>query len=278
MTTLADDVLAQLAALLGPTRPRVRALHLPPLPWTGTKDGEFGALELDDGTLGLGYVLLGDTLAELAGDANTAASVTGMDALTLAERWRSDDAPSRALGLAAVNALSRHLMDHAGFVPPTAIDSIAGLAPQPGEHIGMVGYFPPLLKQVTASGARLTVLELRADLVGERDGYTVTTDPEALRTCDKLLSTSTVLMNHSLEAVLAHCQHAKAIALIGPSAGCLPDALFARGVTAIGGTWITAPAALIAALKSGAPWSAHARKFVLTAADWGDGFGQARNV
>ena len=132
MTTLADDVLAQLAALLGPTRPRVRALHLPPMPWTGTKDGEFGALELDDGTLGLGYVLLGDTLAELAGDANTAASVTGMDALTLAERWRSDDAPSRALGLAAVNALSRHLMDHAGFVPPAATDSIASLSPQPG--------------------------------------------------------------------------------------------------------------------------------------------------
>lgn len=273
MTSLADDVLHQLGALLGPTRPRVRALHLPPMPWNGSKDGEFGALELDDGSLGLGYVLLGNALAALAGDAPAAAGVAGLDALTLAERWRSDEPASRALGLAAVNALSRHLMDRAGFVPPAARDSIAGLAPQAGEHIGMVGYFPPLLKQVTTSGARLTVLELRADLVGERDGYTVTTDPKALRSCDKLLSTSTVLMNHSLEAVLAQCANAKAIALIGPSAGCLPDALFARGVTAIGGTWISAPAALVTALRIGEPWSAHVRKFLLTPTDWGDGFG-----
>jgi uncharacterized protein (DUF4213/DUF364 family) len=171
-----------------------------------------------------------------------------------------------------VNALSRHLMDRAGFVPPPAADSIAGLAPQAGEHIGMVGYFPPLLKQVTANGARLTVLELRADLAGQRDGYSVTLDPAALQSCDKVLSTSTVLMNHSLDDVLAQCHSAKAIALIGPSAGCLPDALFARGVTAIGGTWITDPAGVIAALRSGAPWSAHARKFVLTRADWGPSF------
>lgn len=271
MPSLADDVLHQLAALLGPSRPHVRALHLPPRPWNGTKDGEFGALELDDGSLGLGYVLLGDTLTSLAGGTG---GLAGLDALTLAQRWRSDDAASRALGLAAVNALSRHLMDRAGYEPPPATDSIADLAPQAGEHIGMVGYFPPLLKQVTASGARLTVLELRADLVGERDGYTVTTNPEALRDCDKVLSTSTVLMNHSLDDVLAQCHRATAIALIGPSAGCLPDALFARGVTAIGGTWIMDPAALIAALKSGTPWSAHARKFVLTRAAWGAGFGR----
>jgi hypothetical protein len=27
--------------------PSVKRLHLPPVPWTGSKDGEFGALELD---------------------------------------------------------------------------------------------------------------------------------------------------------------------------------------------------------------------------------------
>lgn len=274
MTTLADDVLGQLARLLGPARPRVRALHLPPMPWNGTKDGEFGALELDDGSLGLGYVLLGDTLAALSGAAGPAASLAGTDALALAERWRSDDPGDRALGLAAVNALSRHLMDRAGFIPPAATDSIAGLAPQAGEHIGMVGFFPPLLKQVTASGARLTILELRADLAGQHDGYTVTLDPAALQSCDKVLSTSTVLMNHSLDTLLTHCHRARAVALIGPSAGCLPDALFARGVTTVGGTWITDSRGMIEALKAGAAWSANARKFLLRPTDWDGGFGR----
>lgn len=276
MNALADELLHQLQALLGPHRPRVRALHLPPLPWNGSKDGEFGALELDDGTLGLGYVLLGDTLAQLAGTAAAGAASpwAGADALTLAGQWRSADPAERAIGLAAVNALSRHLMDRAGFAPAPATDSIAGLAPQAGEHIGMVGYFPPLVKQVTAQGARLTVLELRADLAGPREGCTVTLDPQALSSCVKVLSTSTVLMNHTLDPVLAHCQAARAIALIGPSAGGLPDVLFARGVTAVGGSWVTDNAGVINALRSGTPWSGHARKFLLTPADWGAGFGR----
>lgn len=269
---LTDDLLSQLERLLAGRVPRVKALHLPPRPWTGSKDGEFGAIELEDGSLGLGYVLLGDALEALA--AGAAAPLAGADALTLARRWQADDPAARALGLAAVNALSRHLMDREGFVPPPATDSIAGLDPQPGQHLGMVGFFPPLLKAVTARGARLTVLELREDLAGEHPGYRVTLDPADLRDCDAVLSTSTVLMNHTLEALLPHFSSARRIALIGPSAGCLPDALFARGVTAIGGTWITQPAGLIEALATGGPWSAHARKTLLTPADWGAGFGR----
>ena len=85
-------------------------------------------------------------------------------------------------------------------------------------------------------GARLTVLELRADLAGAHPGFEVTLDPAALRTCDKVLMTSTVLLNDSLDAVLAQCRQARAVAMIGPGAGCLPEPLFARGITALGGT------------------------------------------
>lgn len=268
MRSVADALLSDLACRLrGASRPRVRALHLPPAPWNGSKDGEFGALELEDGSLGLSYVLLDDSLAALASGAVTQGLI-GADALELAQWWRDREGAARTLGFAAVNALSRHLFNRAGFVPPAAPDSIAGLDPQPGEHIGMVGFFPPLVKQVIASGARLTVLELRADLAGEHAGFRVTTDPTALQSCDKVLSTSTVLLNHTLDSVLANCQRARRIALVGPGAGCLPDALFERGITTLGGTWITDAEGFKQALRQGAPWTAHARKFVLHAADW----------
>lgn len=296
--TIADDLLDQLQRRLGPARrPTVRALHLPPMPWNGSKDGEFGALELDDGSLGLSYVLLDGTLQALGGAAapstalapglaraaaaDTAASgaaadgiaagvaprqarppgLIGTDALDVARRWRDGRGAERAIGFAAVNALSRHILDRAGLVPPDATDSIGGLDPQPGEHIGMVGYFPPLVKQVIARGARLTVLELRADLAGAHAGFDITLDPRALRDCDKVLSTSTVLLNDTLDAVLAQCGRAKAFAMIGPGAGCLPDALFERGVSVVGGAWIEDAAGFIAALRSGQPWGRHARKF-----------------
>jgi uncharacterized protein (DUF4213/DUF364 family) len=267
MNDIADLLLADLSRHLSRrTRPRVRALHLPPTPWNGNKDGEFGAIELDDGSLGLSYVLLDGSLHTLTAGHATG-ELIGADALEVAHWWRERDGAARTLGFAAVNALSRHLFDRAGFVPPAAPDSIAGLDPQSGEHIGMVGYFPPLLKQVTARGARLTVLELRADLAGPKAGFTVTLDPRALAECDKVLSTSTALLNHTLPGLLVHARRARAFALIGPGAGCLPQVLFDQGVTVLGGSWITDAAGFKLALRQGQSWSAHARKFVLRPSD-----------
>ena len=73
----------------------------------------------------------------------------------------------------------------------------------------MVGFFPPLVKQVTACGARLTVVELRAELAGKRAGFRVTLDPRELRGCDKVLTTSTVLLNDTLDEILSHCVRAR---------------------------------------------------------------------
>lgn len=268
MTSIAEAVLADLARRLGEgTVLRVKALHLPPVPWNGRKDGEFGALELEDGSLGLSYVLLDDSLEALAGG-RAAEDLAGADAMHVAAGWCTGRGAARTLGFAAVNAISRHLFDRMGFMPPRATDSIGGLDPRPGERIGMVGFFPPLVRQVIDRGARLTVLELRTDLAGEHAGYRVTLDPKDLHDCDKVLSTSTVLLNHTLDVVLAHCRSARRIALIGPGAGCLPDVLFEAGVTTLGGTWIIDPSGFKQALRQGQPWSRFARKFVLDVADW----------
>jgi hypothetical protein len=51
--------------------------------------------------------------------------------------------------------------------------------------------------------------------------------------------------------------------MIGPGASCLPDVLFRRGVTLLGGVWIEDTDAFKQALASGERWSRHARKFAL---------------
>jgi uncharacterized protein (DUF4213/DUF364 family) len=132
----------------------------------------------------------------------------------------------------------------------------------------MVGLFPPLVERVIRTGARLTVVELRPELAGERDGWRVTLDPDALRRCGKVLSTSTVLLNDTLDALVARCAGASAFAVVGPGAGCLPDPLFARGVTLVGGTWPLDPPALLEAIRTGAPWGGAARKFALAREDY----------
>lgn len=249
-------------AFAGRPAPRVHRLHLPPLPWNGNKDGEFGAIELESGALGLSYLLLGDALASLAG---SGAALQGADALALARRWADPQAGAAeaALGFAAVNALSREVFDRAGYEPPPAADSIGGLDPARGEAVGMVGFFPPLARQLVERGAALTVLELRADLAGAHEGFQVTLDREALAPCTQVLSTSTVLLNGTLPAVRAACRGARRFVLLGPGAGCLPDALFAMGVSALGGSWVQDREGFADALAGGAKWGGFARKFML---------------
>lgn len=273
--SFATDLIDELErATAGCPIPRVRALHLPPPEAAASKNGEFCALELDDGALGLSYVLLGGILPRLAAS-DDPHTIVGMDALQLAREFASPAAGAggdaeirRTLGFAAANALSRTVMERIGFAPPRATDSIGGIDPQAGDHVGMVGLFTPLLKQVTAAGAQLTVIELNPDYAGHYDGYRVTLDAAALEDCNKVLSTSTILLNHTVDDMLAHCRNARRIVLIGPSAGCLPDPLFARGVTVVGGSWITDRAGFIDALRRGESWSGFAYKFALGAADW----------
>jgi hypothetical protein len=249
--------------------PRVRALHLPSPALAHTKAGEFGAIELEDGSLGLCYVLLDEsTRALVAQGGDAGLRLEGADALTVARWFTGEPGARRALGFAAVNAITRCLFERAGYEPPASSDSIGTVNPQAADHVGMIGLFPPLVKHIVAAGARLTVVELRSDLAGEREGYRVTTDRNELAACNKVIATSTMLLNDSLDAMLAVCGKARTFALIGPGAGCLPDPLFARGVTLVGGTWITDRDAFRAALTAGQPWTATAHKIAIRREDY----------
>jgi uncharacterized protein len=260
-------LLARLAARV--PLPKVRALLLPRPALQPSLAGEFCAIELDDGSLGLSYVLLDESSRRLvAQGADPGLGLPGADALSVARWFASETGARRALGFAAVNALTRCLFERAGFEPPASPDSIGMVAPQRTDRIGMIGLFPPLVKHIVQSGATLTVVELRSDLAGEREGYRVTTDRGELAGCNKVIATSTMLLNDTLDAMLAACPRASTFALLGPGAGCLPDPLFARGVTLVGGTWITDGEAFRAALASGSPWTAAARKTAIRREDY----------
>jgi uncharacterized protein (DUF4213/DUF364 family) len=266
--SFATDYLAQLEAFAAAGRlPRIRALHLPPVRPIQDNRGEFCALELDDGSLGLAFVLLDDTLQRLC-NALDSLGLSGADPVAVARRYASDGGLWKTIGFAAANALTRCLFDRAGFRPDDSTDSIGQMNPRPEDHVGMIGLFTPLIGRILATGARLTVVELNAELAGDREGYCVTLDPGRLADCTKVISTSTLLLNDTLDSMLARCGNARWFAMVGPSAGCLPDALFARGVTLLGGTWVHNREGFIAALTGGEPLGDHARKFALTAASY----------
>lgn len=268
MSSLSADLIAAARRIGEALRPPPVARVLLPAAEPGPEGrGEFCAVQLGDGSAGLAYVLLGDARKRLA--AIPAASLAGEDAAALAQGLQGDDAAGRSLGLAALNALTRHLYQRAGFAPDLARDSLGDLALGPDDRLGMVGFFPPLVRRAREAGTPLLVLELKAELVQEAPGLTVTLDPSRLAECTRVVCTSTTLLNESLEAVLRHARGCREFVLVGPSAGCVPDPLFARGVTALGGVWIRDPALLFQRMERGERWGeATAKSSLRRGAGW----------
>lgn len=250
----------RIAARLG--SPRVRAFHLPPREADASKDAEFCAIELEDGSIGFSYVWL-DAVEPLLRARPGAGVFAGMEAVALARGYAGQDPAARAVGFAAINALSQQLFSRANWIPPPAGDSIGEIEPQRGEHIGMIGLFRPLVPRVAEAGAQLTVLELKAELAGEHGHFRVTLDPADLASCVKVVSTCTVMLNDTLDAVLDACRDARHFAIVGPTAGCVPDALFARGVDSIGGRRVVDAEGFRAAFCRGEKWGSFAGKYVI---------------
>ncbi len=252
------DAAQRIDAALGPVR--VKRIVLPPQVDRPGKEGEFCAVELDDGSVGLAFTLLDGTLAAL----HARGEQGDQAAMELVRGFVEGDGAARAIGLATINALTRRLYDRARFVPDDSVDSFGSLGLKAGDRLGMVGHFTPLIDRARALGIPVTVLELKAELVREEAGLVVTLDPGRLAGCNKVVSTSTLLLNDTFEAVSAAWRGAEAVAIVGPSAGCPPDALFAAGVSAVGAAWAVDAEAFLARVAAGEKWGPTSRKVTLT--------------
>lgn len=260
--TVATELVAiarRIADVLGP--PPVKRVVVPTAELGPDQHGSFCAVELADGSTGLAYILLADTRTRL--QSMNPDALSGREAVALAEGLTRGDPALRSLALATMNALTRHLFDAAGFTPDFATNSMGSLGLGPGNRLGMIGFFPPLVRRAREQGISLTVLELRPDLVQEVEGLAVTLDPARLAECTAVVCTSAALLNDSLESLLHHAHHCREFVVVGPSAGCVPDPLFRRGVTGIGGTWVTDLARLLDRVARGERWDDATRKFSL---------------
>jgi uncharacterized protein (DUF4213/DUF364 family) len=142
----------------------------------------------------------------------------------------------------------------------------------PQDHLGMIGFFPPLVQRVAEAGGRLSVVEMNAGMVARQrarfPNVHITLDRADLAPCNVVVGTSTMLLNDTLDAMLAAAPNAQRFAVIGPSAGLWPDALFERGVTLLGGTRVTDPQAFADAMAAGESWNHATRKFAIARATW----------
>jgi uncharacterized protein (DUF4213/DUF364 family) len=255
MLNLARRLCAELAP------PDICALHLPELPADDAYRDEFGFVFLSDGTAAPFYVSLPGTLEPLRRRFPHPGE-TGLSLEDCLEGLAATTLPERALAIGAWNALGQHLMRRAGYrFPPRGSGDNE---PEPGERVGMVGYFCPIIDRLVERGVDVLVVEQQPDRVPRRERVELSQDLAALSDCRLVYCTASTLINDSLQQVLDNCGSAEAVDLIGPSGSGLPDILFEHGIRAVGGVCFEDAAALREALARRESWGKAGSKYELT--------------
>jgi len=245
--------------------PKIAGIVFPPLcAAPPPPDCEFMALALEGGAGGVSYVLLdADRAADYA--VLQSQDFIGNRPEQLAEDFGCGDPLADMLGLAAINALCQQVMRASGKIPDAAADSIGLLNPAAGDRVGMVGFFPPLLKYLNHPDIELVIVEKNLALYERYPKLPITLDPAALQSCNKVLCTSTTVLNDTLEGVLQNCTSAKHISVLGPTAGYFPDPLFKRGVDVLGGRMVNDGMLLLKLVAEGKRWGEATRKLCFQA-------------
>ncbi len=243
------------------TLPPIEKMFFPPLYAGGQpRNAEFMAMGLEGGAAGISFVLTGDKAAASEYNQLRPELFIGKDPVLFALEFGSDDPVKEMISLAAINAISHYAMDKMNMVVDTTSDSLGLLDLCASDRIGMVGLFMPLMAEIKKTGAELLVLEKKGELIKKFPHLNITLDPSELKNCNKILCTSTTVLNNSLDEIMAHCDSGAFVSIVGPTAGYFPDPVFARGVDVVGGRMVTDSDAFFKLLERGKKWGDATRK------------------
>ncbi len=234
--------------------PLISDVFLPPFHKGGQpKDAQFMAISLTGGAAGVSYILLPDEKME---DYNSLkqSDFIGKTPRDMALEFGNQDPVKEMISLSAINAICQHVMRETGYDPGSTIDSLGLLSVSAGDRVGMVGLFFGLVETIRDAGADLVIVEKKHQLIKQYPDLPITLDSKLLGSCNKVLCTSTTILNNTLDDILAHCAPDAHVTVVGPTAGYFPDPLFARGIGVVGGRVVKDGDRFMHLLKQGKQW------------------------
>jgi uncharacterized protein (DUF4213/DUF364 family) len=217
------------------TIPRIANIFFPPFHKGGQpNDAQFMAIFLEGEATGISYILIPDKKMEEY-NALRPLDFIGKDPQEFALEFGTDDLIKEMISMASINAICQHVMNETRFQIDYTTDPLGLLSVEKGDRIGMVGLFSGLIDTIGKAGAELIIIEKNEHLIQKYHALPMTTDVTQLGTCNKVLCTSTTVLNNSLDEILSHCSSDAFVSVVGPTAGYFPEPLFACGVDVVGG-------------------------------------------
>ena len=249
--------------------PLIQEVFFPPLNALdkSCKASNFGALKLEDGTIGVIFTNLNPVVKKRAASFDSS-NVIGNNPIDLAKSFNSQDDLEKVVGLGAINAITQYIFKQARLQLDFTTDSLGLLDFQKSDTIGMVGFFGPLMKKIEQSGSRVIIIEKKEHLIKKTKNWEVTLEPSQLSSCNKVLITSTTVLNDSIDEILNFCSQAEKISVIGPTGGFFPDPLFRRGVDILGGTFVHDPERFMELIRNNQKWGPSTKKYIIKKGDY----------
>lgn len=166
----------------------------------------------------------------------------GKSARELAEYTLSDNLLEASIGLATINSLLT--IDESQAVEVNAVDVLIELGR--GKNVALVGHFP-FIPKLHAAVAQLWVIEQHPS-EGE---YPAESATNLIPQAEVVAITSSSLINHTLDDLLALCRPEALVMLLGPSTPLSP-VLFNYGINILSGSKIVDESAVLRTVSQGA--------------------------
>lgn len=193
----------------------------------------YTAVSLDNGQVGVAFTFHKD----LVGGCRTLGGMSplaGREASELLTLFDSSGKVEMAIALATSNALFN--TTRGGLIEG---DVLQHLRVRPGDRVGMVGYFRPMVPVLRKKVSSLKIFEQidwpEGDILPESEAY------KHLPNCQVAVVTSTSIVNHTVDRILDAAGSCREVVLLGASTPLLSDAFQETPVTLLSGVVITQP-------------------------------------
>jgi uncharacterized protein (DUF4213/DUF364 family) len=221
----------------------------------------YTAVEISTGQVGLAFTPrdLNDAVCcpRTAAAAPPAGRMAGSDAWVAADYALSPSELRRAVGIAALNAISAAAIDRYGL-PEGALhenlDALDAAAIAPDDEVVMVGAFVPFIKKLKGSVTSIKVIDKHRDAL-KSDEQSMWVPPErareALRRASVAILTGSTLVEGGLEELLSFTDAARVRVMAGPTTPMWPQPFFRRGIDVLGGVRVVDGKDLLAIVSQG---------------------------
>jgi uncharacterized protein (DUF4213/DUF364 family) len=194
----------------------------------------YTGVKLNGGQSGFCHTVLSEMKLDccrILENAGTLAGKSSKELLSLANSW---DFSERVIGIATINALSQIVLDsnkdNYAIEKANLVDVIDI---EPDNVVALIGLISPFVPVFKAKAKELYILERGS--AREKGMLPDTACEEIVPKADIVVITGSALSNGTLDRLLQLSSNARTIALVGPTASCVPDPLFKRGVDYVGG-------------------------------------------